>query len=112
YRTSIVIYKGGEQIAAGWTTVNKPLRAGGFKFHQSAYFSDGAHLQVRDLSTGRLVYDDVFPLDQKAPAPRVIVKDAGDAVLLDDVVVPTDFLADASGTVVTVPGTGREFWLG
>src|SRR5205823_813770 len=63
YRTSIVVYKGGRQIAQGWTTVNKPLKAGGYKFHQSAYFANGAELKVRDLRSGRVVYDDVLPLD-------------------------------------------------
>jgi hypothetical protein len=33
-------------------------------------------------------------------------------VLLDDVIVPTDFLEEAAGTLVTVPGTGTEFWVG
>jgi hypothetical protein len=33
-------------------------------------------------------------------------------VLLDDVIVPTDFIEEANGTLITVPGTDREFWVG
>ena len=33
-------------------------------------------------------------------------------VFFDDVVVPTDFLVDASGTLINVPGTKRDFWIG
>ena len=112
YRTSIVVYKGGEKIAEGWTTVNKPLKAGGFKFHQSAYFADGAALRVRDVASGRVVYDDVLALESSASTPRILVYDAQGTVLVDDAVVPTDFLPTAAGTVVAVPGSGRSFWVG
>ncbi len=112
FRTSLVVFKGGREIARGVTTVNRPLKAGGFKFHQSAYFADGAELRVRDVSTGRVVYDEVLALESRATAPRVVVRDAAGNTLLEDAIVPTDFLQDVAGTVVVVPGTPRAFWIG
>jgi hypothetical protein len=41
-----------------------------------------------------------------------VVRDSQDNVLLDDTIVPTDFLGEASGTLVQVPGDGRQFWIG
>jgi cytochrome c biogenesis protein ResB len=40
------------------------------------------------------------------------VRAADGSVLLEDTIVPTDSLEDAGGTAVTVPGTGRQFWVG
>ena len=60
----------GGAIMAASTPVQ---RAAGFKFHQSAYFADGARLQVRDAASGRLVYDDSLALTSSVlrPARRV-----------------------------------------
>jgi len=40
------------------------------------------------------------------------VRDEAGVVLLDDVIVPTDFIEMANGTLISIPGTGREFWVG
>jgi cytochrome c biogenesis protein len=112
FRTFLVVYQGGKEVARGVSTVNDPLTWDGFKFHQSAYFGDGAALRVRDVATGRVVYSDVLALEGATSAPRIVVRDAGGAVLLNDLIVPTDFLEDATGTIVRVPGTEREFWIG
>ena len=112
FRTSLIVYQDGREAKRGITTVNDPLKYGGFSFHQSAYFPDGVALQVREVATGRLVYDEVLALTSGALTPRVVFRDAGGAVLLDDVIVPTDFLGGAAGTTVAVPGVGREFWVG
>jgi cytochrome c biogenesis protein len=112
FRTSLVVYSGGEEVARGVSTVNDPLTWGGYKFHQSAYFGDGAALRVRDLASGRVVYSEVLTLEESAPGPRVVVRDAAGSVLVNDVIVPTDFLGEAAGTVIQVPGTGRSFWVG
>jgi cytochrome c biogenesis protein len=111
FRTLLVVYRNGEEVARGWTTVNDPLSYNGYNFHQSVYFPDGAALEVRDVATGRLLYDEVLALVSRAATPRVVLRDAGGAVLIDDVIVPTDFIGDAAGTRVAVPG-GREFWIG
>ncbi len=111
YRTSLVVYRDGQEVARGVSTVSDPLRYGGYTFHQSAYFPDGAQFSVRDLTTGHVVYDEVFALTAGAATPQVVVRDASGAIILEDDIIPTDFIADAAGTSVTLPG-GREFWIG
>jgi cytochrome c biogenesis protein len=112
FETDMVVYKNGKEVARGATTVNRPLRYGGYAFHQSAYFPDGAALQVRDLTTGRVVYDETLALVNQATTPRVSVRDSAGNELLNDLIVPTDFIGDAAGTKVSVPGQDREFWIG
>ncbi|HEY7269294.1 MAG TPA: cytochrome c biogenesis protein ResB [Dehalococcoidia bacterium] len=112
YRTQLIVYKGGKEVARGVSTVNKPLSYGGFKFHQSAFFPDGAALTVKDLTTGRTVYDDVLALTSSAATPRIVVTDAAGTQLLDDAIVPTDFLAGVAGTRVVIPGRDTELWVG
>jgi cytochrome c biogenesis protein len=112
YGTQLVIYRDGEEVARGLTTVSDPLHYNGYTFHQSLYFPDGAGLTVRNLTTGRVVYDEVLPLTSDATTPRIVVRDAAGDLVLDDAIVPTDFIADAAGTPVVIPGSGREFWIG
>jgi len=112
FQSDIVVYQGGREVARGSTTVNDPLRHGGYTFHQAAYFPDGAALRVRDLSNGRIVYAETLALVGQATTPRVVIRDAQGKEVLNDVIVPTDFIADAAGTRVSVPGSGREFWVG
>lgn len=112
FRTKLVVYQGGLEVARGVTTVNDPLEFGGYRFHQSAYFPDGVALRVRDLDSGRVVYDEVLALTSEAATPRVQVRDNAGKVLLDDLIIPTDFIGDAAGTLITVPGTDQQFWVG
>lgn len=112
YGTKLVIYRDGEEVARGTTTVSDPLHYNGYTFHQSLYYPDGASLVVRDVATGRVVYDEVLALTSTAATPRVVVTDNRGNVVLDDAIVPTDFIADAAGTTVVLPGSDREFWVG
>ncbi|MEX1254021.1 MAG: cytochrome c biogenesis protein ResB [Dehalococcoidia bacterium] len=112
YRTELVIYQGGREVARGVTTVNSPMSYGGYRFHQAGYFGEGAGLRVQDASTGNTVYHEVLALEQLVPAAAIQVRDSQGRLLLDDVIVPTDFIDDASGTVITVPGDGSQFWVG
>ncbi|MGE3984313.1 MAG: cytochrome c biogenesis protein ResB, partial [Dehalococcoidia bacterium] len=112
FQTNLVVYQGGREVARGATTVNHPLRFGGYTFHQSAYFPDGAALRVRDLASGRVVYDETLALVSQAPTPRISIRDSAGSELVNDLIVPTDFIGDAGGTKVIVPGQGREFWIG
>jgi len=112
FQTNLVVYKGGREVARGPTTVNDPLKYGGYTFHQSAYFPDGASLRVREAATGRILYDEVLALVNDAPTPRVVIRDAAGAVLIDDVIVPTDFILGAAGTQIVTPGVPRRFWIG
>jgi cytochrome c biogenesis protein ResB len=112
YRTELVIYQGGREVARGVTTVNGPLSYGGYRFHQASYFGDGASLRVRDAATGNTVYRETLALGDLLPAPAVTVRNAEGVVLLDNVIMPTDFIEEAGGTLITVPGSAREFWVG
>ncbi|MCH7718208.1 MAG: cytochrome c biogenesis protein ResB [Chloroflexi bacterium] len=112
YRTELVIYQDGREVARGVTTVNGPLTYGGYRFHQAGYFGEGAALRVRDAATGNTLYREVLALRELWPAPVVTVRDAQGAVLLDDVIVPTEQLEGAWGTPITVPDSGRQFWVG
>jgi cytochrome c biogenesis protein ResB len=112
YRSSIVIYQGGHEVKRGVTTVNTPIKYGGYTFHQAAYFGEGAALRVRDVTTGNARYDEVLALQDFVPAPAVEVRDAKGKTLLSDVIVPTDFIGDARGTLISVPTAGRQYWVG
>jgi cytochrome c biogenesis protein ResB len=112
YRSELVIYQGGREVARGETTVNSPLSYGGYRFHQAGYFGEGAALRVRDAASGNTLYSEVLALEELVPAPAVIARDAAGRVLLDDVIVPTDFVEETSGTLIALPEGGREFWVG
>ncbi len=113
YRTELVIYQGGREVKRGVATVNSPLSYGGYRFHQAGYFAEGAALRVRDAATGNTIYQEVLALQDLVPAPAITVLDGQSRVLVDDIIVPTDFLVEGpSGTLITVPEDGRQFWVG
>jgi cytochrome c biogenesis protein ResB len=112
YRTELVVYQGGQEVARGVSTVNDPMSYGGYRFHQAGYFGEGAGLRVQDATTGNTVYHEVLPLEQLVGAPAIQVRDAAGRVLLEDVIVPTDFIGDTSGTVIAIPGKETEYWVG
>ncbi len=112
YRSEIVIYQGGHEVKRGVTTVNRPVSYGGYRFHQVSYLGEGAALTVRDVTTGNVQYDEVLALGDRVPAPSIEVRDASGKLLLSDVIVPTGSVEDAPGTLVTVPGDGRQYWVG
>ena len=112
FRTHLTIFKNGREVASGTATVNDPFKYGGYRFHQAAYFGDGAELQIRELATGNTVFHETFPLDQTTAAPAITITDPSGAVLLSDVIAPTDFLDTATGALVSVPGTDRVLWVG
>jgi cytochrome c biogenesis protein ResB len=111
FRSELVLYQGGREVARGETTVNDPLTYGGYRFHQAGYLGEGAALRVRDVSSGNTRYQEVLALTGLSPAPAVTVRDAGGRVLLADVIVPTDFIEEARGTIAALPD-GREYWVG
>ncbi len=111
YHSQIILYQNGKEVKRGSITVNKPMSYGGYRFHQAGYLGEGAALRVRDVTSGNIVYDEALALQDLVPAPAVVVHDAQGAVVLDDVIVPTDFVGQASGTLVSMPD-GRRFWVG
>lgn len=112
FRTKLTIFKNGQQVASGTTTVNDPFKYDGYRFHQVAFFPSGAQLVVRDLATGNTVFDETFALQDTIAAPVVTISDSAGKQLFDGQVVPTDFLDTASGSLVALAGTGRAVWVG
>lgn len=107
YRSDLVIYQGGEEVKRCTITVNSPCNYKGYRFHQAAYFGNGADVQVRDLASGNVIYRETMTLSSTLPSPQVIVRDGEGAVLLDETLVLTDILSTDEfvyyGTLVTLP---------
>ena len=107
YSSDLVIYQGGEEVKRCTTTVNSPCSYNGYRFHQTAYFGNGADVQVRDLASGNVIYRETMTLSSTLPSPRVIVRDGEGDVLLDEALVLTDILSTDEfvyyGTLVTLP---------
>ncbi|MBI5283542.1 MAG: cytochrome c biogenesis protein ResB [Chloroflexi bacterium] len=112
FRTRLTIFQNGREAASGTATVNDPFTYGGYRFHQVAYFPEGAELKIRDLATGNTVFHETFPLEDTTAAPAVTITDAAGGVLLSATIAPTDFLDIASGALVAVPGSERVLWVG
>ena len=107
YRSDLAIYANGELVKTCSSTVNSPCGYGEYQFFQSAWFGFGAGLQVRDTSTGNVVYKETLALSDQSPAPRVIIRDAAGSVLLDETLILTEELDTGdvryAGTLVTLP---------
>lgn len=112
FRTRITLFRNGEEVKSGTTTVNNPLEYGGYRFHQVAFFNDGAELRVRDTVTGNTVFNETFALMSTIAAPVVTISDGAGSVLVSDTIAPTNFLEVASGALVGVPGTSGAIWIG
>lgn len=112
FRTHLTLFRNGEEVKNGFTTVNDPLKYDGYRFHQVAFFNDGAELRVRDTATGNTVFNETFALEETTAAPVVTITDASGDTLLSDTITPTNFLDFASGALVGVPGTDRIIWIG
>ncbi len=115
YSSDLAIYEGGERVKLCTSTVNSPCSYNGYRFHQAAYFGNGADVQVRDLASGNVIYRETMTLSDTLPSPHVIVRDGGGRVLLDDTLVLTDILSSDEftyyGTLVTLPD-GRVLTMG
>lgn len=112
FRTRLTIFRNGDEVAHGTSTVNDPFKYDGYRFHQVAFFPNGAELRIRDIATGNAVFHETFPLQDTTAAPEVTISDASGKTLLSDSIAPTDFLSIASGALVRVPGTDRVIWIG
>ena len=89
FYSNLAVFRDGRQICTGTSTVNDPMHCAGYTFHQTAFSSDGVALQVRDLSTGQVVYNEVSDLDAQgsAPSPHLVIQNPSGAVVFDDNVV-------------------------
>ena len=95
FRSVVRVTRAGEEIAQGEVTVNGPLKAGGFRVHQAAYWEHGAELQVRDADSGQLLYSETLLLDEQFFGPRVRITnvDSG-AVIAEEVIQLSAAVAD------------------
>jgi cytochrome c biogenesis protein ResB len=112
FRTHLTIFRNGREVKSGYMTVNDPLKYGGYRFHQVAFFGDGAALRIRDDATGNTVFAETFPLEETIAAPSVTITDDAGTELLQDVIAPTLVADTGSGALVNVPGVERPLWIG
>lgn len=94
YRSELVIYRRGEEVKRCVSTVNSPCSYGGYRFYQAAYFGFGAEVQVRDLSTGNVIYRETLALSDGMPSPRVVIRGEDGRTLMDESLVLTNILTD------------------
>ncbi len=115
YRSRLVIYRRGEEVKRCESTVNSPCSYDGFRFFQAAYFGFGAALEVRDATTGNVVYRETLALSDSLPSPHVVIREGDGRVLLDESLALTDALSTDEftyfGTVVELAG-GRVLTAG
>jgi cytochrome c biogenesis protein len=64
YRSDLVLYDAGREVARQTVRVNEPLVYNGVRFHQSAY-GNAAALTIRDAN-GQLLFQDSIPLTLRA----------------------------------------------
>jgi cytochrome c biogenesis protein len=112
FRTHLTIFRNGEEVKSGYMTVNDPLKYEGYRYHQVAFFGDGAALRIRDAETGNTVFAETFPLEEIVAAPAVTIRDTGGNELVRDVIAPTLVAERGSGALVGVPGADRTLWVG
>lgn len=88
-RTDLVVYRNGEELCRGTTSVNRPLACAGYRFHQATFAPDGVKLRVREVATGALVYNEapILSREPAAPSPRLVVRDAAGTALFDGFLV-------------------------
>ena len=104
YYTDLVIYRQGQELCRGRSTVNSPVACQGFRFHQSFFSPNGAKLLVQDATTGRTLYDEALVLGDIVPLPSVRVRDvASGQVLYDDFLPLTDALEGSQLGLLTLP---------
>ena len=77
FRSVLRVAEGGTEVAAGEVTVNGPLHAAGYRFHQASYWEHGAPLRVYEHDTGQLVYAETHFLDQQLVGPRIRIERSG-----------------------------------
>lgn len=117
YHSELAVYRDGTKICQGVTTVNNPLHCAGYMFHQTNFSPYGVELQVKNASTGEVVYDETTDLgiSGRSPSPRLTITDAAGASVFDDNVVlePRDPNLTTMYAVlpVTVNGTTLPFLL-
>lgn len=115
YRSRLVIYRQGQEVKRCQVTANSPCSYGGYRFYQGGYFGFGAEVQVRDLSSGNVIYRETLALSDSLPSPRVVIRDGEGRLLLGDSLLLTDILTSEEfvyyGALVRLPA-GRTLTVG
>ena len=105
YRTTLAVYRNGDQIARKEITVNDPLSVDGWVFHEN-FFGPAVELDVRD-ETGLILYSGAVLLDGNlAGKPEGLLAVPGTDVSLELI------LAKGAGDVaeLTVIGARQPSW--
>jgi cytochrome c biogenesis protein ResB len=107
YRSDLSIYRNGELVKTCSSTVNSPCAYDGYHFYQSAWWGFGAAVEVREVSSGNVVYRETLALSDQSPAPHLLIRNGAGEVLLDETLVLTDELDTGdlryAGTLVELP---------
>lgn len=111
YRTEFAVFRQGQEVCRGFSTVNSPLSCEGYRFHQSFFDANGGQLTVRDTGSGNTLYNETIPFSETVPLPEIVVTAAGsDRELFRDFVPLTDIVEDAWLAPLSIDG--RDFLVG
>ncbi len=122
FHSDVVLYRDGAEICRGRVTVNTPLSCDGLSVHQAAFSANGVDLQVRDATTGRVIFDEAHNLSANgAPMPLLRITGADGQVYWDNYLLlapvqagSTDFwgtVLDPTGqTILTLFQDGQGQW--
>lgn len=108
YESSLAVYRDGQMLGSGVSSVNGPLHIAGYTFYQSAFIEDGAALRVREGE--RTVYDEIIPLTERLPAPSLEVSSASGERLFTGI-VPASTLIPGRGAAGSIEVAGRQLWV-
>jgi len=106
--SDLAIYRDGQEVARGRSTINDPLKFDGYVFHQAAFAQSGAAIELRDPATGRVVYSDTLNLFGSLPVPNVTVTDASGRTAFSGPVPPTFFPGANSGAATIALADGSH----
>jgi len=110
YYSNLTVFRNGQPICTGTSTVNDPMHCAGYTLHQTTFSADGAELRVRDLKTGQVVYQEVNQIGSEgsAPNPHLVVRDAGGTTVFDDNVVLVPFDQESLFALVPLQRPGAD----
>lgn len=110
YFSNLTVFRNGQPICSGTSTVNNPMHCAGYTLHQTTFSADGAELRVRDLKTGQVVYQEVSQIGSEgsAPNPHLVVRDASGSTVFDDNVVLVPFDQESLFALVPLQQPGSD----
>ena len=107
FRTTVAVYRNGEQIARKEITVNDPLSVDGWVFHEN-FFGPAVELEVRD-EAGLILYSGAVLLDgQLAGQPEGLVRVPGTDVSIELLLAKGDGGVAELSVIGVRPETSHE----